>query len=54
MNKKKAIEVANSIENITSSNHTRCGITVRDGAEVEFLGGNKHTNDGDDIISLVN
>ena len=39
---------------MTSSNHTRCEITIRDGAEVEFLGGNKHTNDGDDIISLVN
>ena len=42
------------IQNIITSNHKQSGILVRDGAEVELLGGNKHTNDVDDLISLVN
>lgn len=49
-----ALDSTVKIQNIITSNHKQSGILVRDGAEVELLGGNKHTNDVDDLISLVN
>ena len=42
-----------TIENLTSKNHSECGIRLREEAKVEFSGNNSHENDNDDIKMVV-
>ena len=42
-----------TIENITSKNHSECGIRLREEAKVEFSGNNNHENDNADIKMVV-
>ena len=42
-----------TIENITSKNHSECGIRLREEAKVEISGNNSHENDNADIKMVV-